>query len=86
MQKQIERLYGGKMTLVRSPEPKSDDSSPEENGYFAKRFGMKNEGPTEVPNGSSPLDLKSPLKVPAVFRLLRPEFRELLKSNSCQVP
>ena len=32
------------------------------------------------------MDLKSPLKVPAVFRLLRPEFRDLLKSNSCQVP
>ena len=34
---------------------------------------------------SSPLDFK-PLKVPAVFRLLRPEFREQLKSNSCQIP
>lgn len=84
VQKQIERLYGGKMTLVRSPEPKSDDSSPEENGFFAKRFGIKNEEKSDT-NGSSPLDLKSPLKVPAVFRLLRPEFRDLLKSNSCQV-
>ena len=25
------------------------------------------------------------LKIPAVFRLLRPEFREQLKSHSCQV-
>ena len=33
---------------------------------------------------SSALDFK-PLKVPAVFRLLRPEFREQLKSHSCQV-
>lgn len=87
VQKQIERLYGGKMTLVRSPEPKSDDSSPEnENGFFgqaAKRsFGSNN---ADHSNESSPLDLKSPLKVPAVFRLLRPEFRDLLKSNSCQV-
>ena len=48
VQKQIERLYGGKMLTVRSPEPKSDDSSPEENGYFAKRFGISKtpEGPT----------------------------------------
>ena len=36
-------------------------------------------------SASSPLDFK-PLKVPAVFRLLRPEFREQLKSNSCQIP
>jgi len=81
VQKQIERLYGGKMTLVRSPEPKSDDSSPENEFFAAKRsFGSANGN-----NAESPLDLKSPLKVPAVFRLLRPEFRELLKSNSCQV-
>ena len=33
---------------------------------------------------SNALDFK-PLKVPAVFRLLRPEFREQLKSHSCQV-
>jgi hypothetical protein len=88
VQKQIERLYGGKMTLVRSPEPKSDDSSPEnENGFFGKAanrsFGSTNNA--DHSNESSPLDLKSPLKVPAVFRLLRPEFRDLLKSNSCQV-
>ncbi len=74
MQKQIERLYGaGKMSMVRltSPEPKSDSSSPESCDYSGSK--------------SSPLDLKTPLKVPAVFRLLRPEFREQLKSNSCQV-
>jgi len=35
-------------------------------------------------NNNHPLDLKT-LKVPAVFRLLRPEFREQLKLNSCQV-
>ena len=34
--------------------------------------------------GNNALDFK-PLKVPAVFRLLRPEFREQLKSHSCQV-
>ena len=33
---------------------------------------------------TSALDFK-PLKIPAVFRLLRPEFREQLKSHSCQV-
>ena len=68
VQKQIERLYGaGKMATVRltSPEPKSEDSSPE----IIK----------------DPLELKT-LKVPAVFRLLRPEFREQLKNNSCQQP
>lgn len=31
------------------------------------------------------MDFK-PLKVPAVFKLLRPEFREQLKNNSCQIP
>lgn len=73
VQRQIERLYGGKMQTVRltSPEPRSEDSSPE------SEYCRRN-------NGSDPLELKS-LKVPAVFRLLRPEFREQLKNNSCQV-
>ena len=74
VQRQIERLYGGKMQTVRltSPEPRSEDSSPE------TEYCRRN-------NGTDPLELKS-LKVPAVFRLLRPEFREQLKNNSCQVP
>ena len=73
VQRQIERLYGGKMQTVRltSPEPRSEDSSPE--SEYCRRS-----------NGTDPLELKS-LKVPAVFRLLRPEFREQLKNNSCQV-
>merc|ERR1712013_259770 len=33
---------------------------------------------------NSPLEFK-PLKVPAVFRLLRPEFREQLKQSSCKI-
>lgn len=84
VQKQIERLYGaGKMTTVRltSPEPNhpanntSLESSPES---CEDNFGLFNN------HHKSPLELKT-LKVPAVFRLLRPEFREQLKSNSCQV-
>ena len=80
VQKQIERLYGGKVSMVRltSPEPKSDgDSSsysPESESVFNLHH-VKN-------NSNSPLELKT-LKVPAVFRLLRPEFREQLKNNSC---
>ena len=77
VQRQIERLYGGKMQTVRltSPEPRFDDSSPESE-YYRNRNNT---------NGTNdPLELKT-LKVPAVFRLLRPEFREQLKSNSCQV-
>ena len=60
-------------------------------GFFAKRFGvikMKDHRSQKVietshSNGdTSPMDFK-PLKVPAVFRLLRPEFREQLKQSSC---
>ena len=102
VQKQIERLYGGRVHSVRltSPEPKSpesDELSPEmadqkaSGGFFAKRFGIVKQRdysskqlrePEE--SDSHPLDVKT-LKVPAVFRLLRPEFREQLKLNSCQV-
>jgi hypothetical protein len=69
-------------------------------GFFAKRFGIIKQKDRHSPidhtsrrlNGTTsnsdqsggPLELKT-LKIPAVFRLLRPEFREQLKSNSCQV-
>lgn len=80
VQKQIERLYGaGKMTTVRltSPEPTVNNTSIESSPESCEdnSFGLFSK---------SPLELKT-LKVPAVFRLLRPEFREQLKSNSCQV-
>ena len=104
VQKQIERLYGGRVHSVRltSPEPKSpesDELSPHETsdqkvtgGFFAKRFGIvkqkdyssKQRRDTDDAHANHPLELKT-LKVPAVFRLLRPEFREQLKLNSCQV-
>ena len=82
VQKQIERLYGGKMSQMRltSPEPKSDDSSA---GYSPESGSAADSG-SESLFKNSPLELKT-LKVPAVFRLLRPEFREQLKNNSCQV-
>ena len=63
-------------------------------GFFAKRFGitkMKDHSTKKdrlIDTNSSnysPLEFK-PLKVPAVFRLLRPEFREQLKQSSCKVP
>eukprot|EP00095_Tigriopus_kingsejongensis_P007238 maker-scaffold435_size171904-snap-gene-0.26 protein:Tk07238 transcript:maker-scaffold435_size171904-snap-gene-0.26-mRNA-1 annotation:"hypothetical protein SINV_10887" len=102
VQRQIERLYGGKVQSVRSRySPESDslsgDEAPEkESGFFTKRFGgsKPREGGArgeiatweeKARNGSNPLEFK-PLKVPAVFRLLRPEFREQLKHNSCQIP
>jgi hypothetical protein len=105
VQKQIERLYGGRVHSVRltSPEPKSpesDEMSPHDTsdqkssgGFFAKRFGIVKQRdysskqlrePEEPTLEGHPLDVKT-LKVPAVFRLLRPEFREQLKLNSCQV-
>ena len=66
------------MVRLTSPEPKSDGESssysPESETVFSSHHNK---------NGS-PLELKT-LKVPAVFRLLRPEFREQLKNNSCQV-
>jgi len=59
-------------------------------GFFAKRFGVikmkdhRSQKIIETSNGgdSPAMDFK-PLKVPAVFRLLRPEFREQLKQSSC---
>ena len=112
VQKQIERIYGGKAQSVRatSPPVTSPDEASEEDatpqrkssggGFFSKRFGLSKQKDRQSVNDkrlveeersrngagdSSPLDFK-PLKVPAVFRLLRPEFREQLKSNSCQIP
>jgi len=67
-----------------SPERKLSPSSG--GGFFAKRFGI-----TKMKDHST---LKStddfqgelkPLKVPAVFKLLRPEFREQLKQSSCKI-
>ena len=96
VQKQIERLYGGRVHSVRltSPEPKSpesDEMSPNEmsehkvtGGFFAKRFGIvkqkdyskrRDAAADDSTTTNHPLELKT-LKVPAVFRLLRPEFRE----------
>jgi len=94
--KQIERLYGGRVQAIRvtSPEPKASETSFDNNnkkGYFVKRFnsghvnGGGGGGNPDADRSSSPLEKKSPLKGPAVFRLLRPEFREQLKNNSCQV-
>lgn len=70
-------------------------------GFFSKRFGITKQKDRHSPNdkalveektsvtnrngNGSPLEFK-PLKVPAVFRLLRPEFRDQLKSSSCQIP
>ena len=112
VQKQIERLYGGKVQTVRvlspesrkSPSSDQDDSADRKQGFFTKRFGISQQKELHTANdskiyeertvrtstngtspGSNPLDFK-PLKVPAVFRLLRPEFREQLKNNSCQIP
>jgi len=60
-------------------------------GFFAKRFGvtkMKDRSTKrQIDNSStddSPMEFK-PLKVPAVFRLLRPEFREQLRNSSCLI-
>ena len=60
-------------------------------GFFAKRFGiskMKDHSTRKLidtnSSDNSPLEFK-PLKVPAVFRLLRPEFREQLKQSSCKI-
>ena len=72
-------------------ETNSDKERKTSGGFFAKRFGiikMKDHSSRKVietshSNGDSPqMDFK-PLKVPAVFRLLRPEFREQLKQSSC---
>jgi len=62
-------------------------------GFFAKRFGIskmkdhttrKDRLIDTNSTNNSPMEFK-PLKVPAVFRLLRPEFREQLKQSSCKV-
>ncbi len=79
----------------------SNSSTPQRKnsgGFFAKRFGLSRQKDRHTANdskileerdarsnGNNPLEVKQ-LKVPAVFRLLRPEFREQLKSSSCQIP
>ena len=117
VQKQIERIYGGKVQSVSATSPPDSDdamsppahahgdsnATPQRKssggGFFSRKFGLSKQKDRKLVeeersrNGSngdsaasnSPLDFK-PLKVPAVFRLLRPEFREQLKSNSCQIP
>ena len=115
VQKQIERIYGGKMQSVgamsppdsddtMSPPLHGDSATPQRKtsggGFFSKRFGLSKQKDRSAAagdrrsgeeersrngSGDGPLDFK-PLKVPAVFRLLRPEFRDQLKSNSCQIP
>jgi len=61
------------------------------NGFFAKRFEMNKSKDHSSPslNDTSTTDNTTtefkPLKVPAVFRLLRPEFREQLKQSSCKI-
>ena len=95
------RVHSVRLTSPEPKSPESDEMSPHETsdqktsgGFFAKRFGIvkqrdysskQRREPEEPPsNEGHPLDVKT-LKVPAVFRLLRPEFREQLKLNSCQV-
>ena len=95
VQKQIERLYGD--TVNGQDSHHGENGKPERKtsgGFFAKRFGickMKSERNQKVIETSAAangdggqMDFK-PLKVPAVFRLLRPEFREQLKQNSCKI-
>ena len=86
---------------MTSPEPQSDSSPSTENGspdkperkssggFFAKRFGitkMKDHSTRKIESSESqsPVEYK-PLKVPKVFQLLRPEFREQLKQSSCKI-
>lgn len=94
VQKQIERLYGDTLCQVTSP-TSSDNGSPDKperkisGGFFAKRFGitkMKDHSTRKVESSESqsPVEYK-PLKVPKVFQLLRPEFREQLKQSSCKI-
>ena len=101
VQKQIERLYGDTLCQVRMTSPEPDSSPNTENGspdkperkssggFFAKRFGitkMKDHSTRKIESSESqsPVDYK-PLKVPKVFQLLRPEFREQLKQSSCKI-
>jgi len=67
-----------------SPERKLSPSSG--GGFFAKRFGItKMKDHSTLKSGDDlPGEIK-PLKVPAVFKLLRPEFREQLKQSSCKI-
>merc|ERR1740128_838211 len=99
--KQIERLYGAdplaqvRLTSPEPPgcEPASNGETPvtepqrkHSGGFFSKRFGitkMKDHS-TLKSSPETPKEYK-PLKVPAVFKLLRPEFREQLKQSSCKV-
>merc|ERR1740128_677530 len=99
--KQIERLYGAdplaqvRLTSPEPPgcEPTSNGETPvtepqrkHSGGFFSKRFGitkMKDHS-TLKSSPETPKEYK-PLKVPAVFKLLRPEFREQLKQSSCKV-
>jgi len=60
-------------------------------GFFAKRFGMPKSKDHSSPRlidtnitDNTTMEFK-PLKVPAVFRLLRPEFRDQLKQSSCKI-
>ena len=95
VQKQIERLYGDTVNGQDSHHGENGKSERKTSGgFFAKRFGickMKSERNQKVIETSAAangdggqMDFK-PLKVPAVFRLLRPEFREQLKQNSCKI-
>ena len=83
---------------VNGHSPQNGDSEKAERkssgGFFAKRFGlvkMKDHSSRKViesrnseNSDNNQMDFK-PLKVPAVFRLLRPEFREQLKQSSCKI-
>jgi len=83
---------------VNGHSPQNGDSEKAERkssgGFFAKRFGlvkMKDHSSRKVVetrnsenSDNNQMDFK-PLKVPAVFRLLRPEFREQLKQSSCKI-
>jgi len=93
VQKQIERLYGDTLCQVTSPPSDNATSDKAERkssgGFFAKRFGitkMKDHSTLKKDSSQSesPIEYK-PLKVPKVFQLLRPEFREQLKQSSCKI-
>lgn len=68
--------------------PVSNGTTPERKysgGFFSKRFGIKPmKDHSTIKSPETPKEFK-PLKVPAVFKLLRPEFREQLKQSSCKV-
>jgi len=89
-----------KLTSPDTSESKESTSESQSNGkperkfsggFFAKRFGvtkMKDRSTKSKIDSSSTdnsaMEFK-PLKVPAVFRLLRPEFREQLRNSSCLI-